>query len=293
MSISSYTAAFLPGRGVLRIGGEEASGFLQALITNNIENATAENAVYSALLTPQGKFLFDFFIVRDGDDYLLDCERARAADLLKRLILYRLRAKVTLANESANYSVAALWGEGEPPSLPGLAYPDPRTALMGWRAILPGSEPAVEGVRLVPAADYHARRVAFGVGEAPFDIEAERSFPLEANLDDLQGIDFQKGCFVGQEVTSRTKRRGVVRKRLLPCRVEGDMPSPGSPVKVGQREVGTVHSVDNAGERLIALLRLDLIDGAIIEAGTAELFPEKPLWATFHISMAEEEDADG
>lgn len=298
MATSTFKAALLPARGVLRIAGEEATAFLQNLLTNNVENARDGKAVYSALLTPQGKFLFDFFIVPDGADYLLDCDGGRAADLLKRLTFYRLRAKVTFTDESDRLAVAALWANGEEnaslPAAPGILYPDPRTPLMGFRLILPAADAAMAltkaGVEPVPPAQYHTRRVALGIGEAPADIEAERSFPLEANLDELNAIDFQKGCFVGQEVTSRTKRRGTVRKRLLPCRVEGELPVPGTPVRVGQREVGTVHSVDLTAGRLIALLRLDLIDDAIIEAGSAELFPEKPEWATFQISIEDGTD---
>lgn len=293
-------ASPLSGRGVLRISGEEARSFLQNLVTNNVEKAQGAQAVYSALLTPQGKFLFDFFIVEDPADksaLLLDCDGARAGDLAKRLTMYKLRAKVTIENLGETMGVAVFWQEdGQPFEGPG--FPDPRNAAMGRRAILPKEEIdatiRTAGVKEAPEEAWHRHRIGLGIGDAEQDFEPDRTFPLEVNFDELNGIDFHKGCYIGQEVTSRTKRRGSVRKRLLPVHVEGEMPKPGTPIKGGAREVGTIFSTDPETERALALIRLDLIRSSVLEAGTAEIRPEIPAWLP--VEMAEGDgngDAEG
>ncbi len=280
--MSELKAAVLPDRGVLSIGGKDARSFLQGLVTNDVDLARPGEAVYAGLLTPQGKFLFDFFITADGDGLILDCDGARLAELKKRLDFYKLRADVAIEDLSAGRSVVAFWNETVP-TLPGLAFADPRLAALGRRAIATAPEEAVKasGATAATAADYHRHRIALGVGDAARDFEPDRTFPLEVNFDELHGIDFHKGCFVGQEVTSRTKRRGSVRKRLLPCLVEGDLPKPHTPVRASGREAGMVFSGDAETGRVLALLRLDLIDGAVIEAGDAGLTPKKPEWANF------------
>ena len=279
-------AAILPERGVLRVGGADARPFLQGLVTNNIDLVEGPHAIYAGLLTPQGKFLFDFFVSADGDALLLDCDAARAADLLKRLAFYKLRANVTLENLSASCAVVAFWGEG---AAPVGAFPDPRLAALGYRLVTSSPADALKDASPATANEYHRHRIALGVGDAAQDFEPDRTFPLEVNFDDLHGVDFKKGCFVGQEVTSRTKRRGSVRKRLLPCRVEGDLPKPHTPVRASGREAGTVFSGDAETGRVLALLRLDLIDGAVLEAGDASLTPEKPNWANFELEGASDE----
>lgn len=284
--MSGLKASLLPERGVLKVGGADARPFLQGLITNNIDLVEGNRAIYAGLLTPQGKFLFDFFITADHDELLLDCDAARAADLLKRLAFYKLRADVTLENLGATHSVAALWdGQVAPTG----AFPDPRLAALGHRIVTSTPAETLKGLTQAMPADYHRHRIALGVGDAARDFEPDRSFPLEMNLDELNGIDFKKGCFVGQEVTSRTKRRGSVRKRLLPCRVEGDLPKPHTPVRSSGREAGMVFSGDAETSRVLALLRLDLIDGAVLEAGEAGLTPEKPDWASFEFEGAPDE----
>lgn len=277
-------ASVLPERGVLRLGGAEARPFLQGLVTNNVDLAEPGRAVYAALLTPQGKFLFDFFVTAEDDALILDCDGARRADLMKRLAFYKLRAKVEIEDLSATRKVVAFWG-AEPPALPGLSFADPRLAALGRRLVAAEPDEAVKASGAVPLspADYHRHRIGLGVGDAARDFEPDRTFPLEANFDELNGIDFRKGCFIGQEVTSRTKRRGSVRKRLLPCRVEGDLPKPHTPVRASGREAGLVYSGDAESGRVLALLRLDLIDGVVLEAGDASLTPEKPDWATFEL----------
>jgi folate-binding protein YgfZ len=281
----SLKASILPERGILRVGGPEARSFLQNLITNNVDLVDGSRAIYAGLLTPQGKFLFDFFISADpaSDGLLLDCDGARAADLAKRLAFYKLRANVTIEDLSGQLKVMAIWGGDAPKG----ALSDPRLPAMGARLI--AADPNVAGAETASPADYHAHRIALGVGDAAHDFEPDRSFPLEVNFEEMNGVDFQKGCFIGQEVTSRTKRRGSVRKRLVPCDVVGDMPKPHDPIRSVGREVGTVFSVDPAGERVLALIRLDLLNGAPLEIGDTTLTPHKPQWAHFEMEGAEDD----
>ncbi|MGB5948925.1 MAG: folate-binding protein [Parvibaculum sp.] len=307
--MSELKAAILPDRGVLRVGGADAREFLQGLVTNNVDLVKPGEAIYAGLLTPQGKFLFDFFITSEDGGFILDCDGGRVGELQKRLTFYKLRANITLEDLSAERSVIAFWGGAQAafpdpastdprlaalmysdPRLAALVYSDPRLAALGHRAISSAPEAAIAaaGARSATPADYHRHRIALGVGDAAQDFEPDRSFPLEVNFDELHGVDFHKGCFVGQEVTSRTKRRGSVRKRLIPCRVQGDLPKPRTPVRASGREAGTVFSGDAETGRVLALLRLDLIEGAVLEAGEATLTPERPDWAAF--SLAEESD---
>ncbi|MFN4353184.1 YgfZ/GcvT domain-containing protein [Parvibaculum sp.] len=293
-------ASRLSGRGIVRIGGPEARSFLQGLVTNNVDKAGGTQLVYSALLTPQGKFLFDFFMTSDPADkeaVMLDCDGARAGEFIKRLSMYKLRAKVEIEDKSDGFAVIAFWNEDGSPMPDGPGLPDPRHPQMGRRAILPEKDAnaavAAAKAEEAPEQEWHRHRISLGIGEAAEDFEPDRTFPLEVNFAELNGIDFHKGCFIGQEVTSRTKRRGSVRKRLLPVHVEGDMPEPGTPVKGGVREVGTIHSTDAESERALALLRLDLIGSAILEAGQAEIRPEIPGWLEASIESGHSEDSGG
>lgn len=286
--MSGLKASLLDERGVIAISGEDARSFLQALITNNIDEVVAGRAIYAALLTPQGKYLFDFFITEQEGRLLLDCARDRVPDLVKRLGFYKLRAKVTIEDVSSQFSVAALWGA--PLTLPQeiASFPDPRLAALGFRALLPAqgaqSLLARAGANIVDADHYAHHRIAQGIGDAS-DFEPERSFPLELNFDLLNGIDFKKGCFIGQEVTSRVKRRGSVRKRLMHCQVQGALPSPGSAVLSGEREVGSVFSVDTSANSLLALLRLDAL-ALRLTVGDAVLVPAPASWLAHSIEEA-------
>lgn len=287
----SLKASILPERGVLRVGGADARAFLQNLITNNVDFVDDSHAIYTGLLTPQGKFLFDFFIQTDktDDGLLIDCDGARADDLVKRLTFYKLRAAVTIENLSDKLKVMAIWGSDEAMKIAD-ARPDPRLPAMGARLIAPS--PQAPGAAAATPADYHTHRIALGVGDSIKDFEPDRTFPLEVNFEEMNGVDFQKGCFIGQEVTSRTKRRGTVRKRLLPCDVMGVMPKPHTPITSIGREVGTVFSVDNENERVMALLRLDLINKAPLEIGDTVLTPHKPYWAHFEMRGLEDDEAE-
>lgn len=295
--MTKLQASTLDRRGVVKISGPEARQFLQGLITNDAELAQPGVAVYSALLTPQGKYLFDFFLIENATgDMLLECDRTRADDLAKRLGTYKLRAKVDISNVSDDHAVIVSWGEGAAALPKAISYADPRVATLGFRHIVLAGEAdktlAASGAEAVTPEVYDSLRIVQGVGEAPFDFEPERSFPLEMNFDDLHAIDFKKGCFVGQEVTSRTKRRGSVRKRLLPCLVEGPLPKPHTPITAIGREVGMISSVDADTGHVLALMRLDFLHDVVLEVGDAEVTPLKPVWATFTVDGIVEDDVE-
>jgi len=293
--MSMPKAALLPDRGVIGIAGEDARSFLQALITNTIDDVADGKAVYAALLTPQGKYLFDFFIVEAEDRLLLDCDAAKLPGLIKRLGFYKLRAKVSIEDMSSRLAVAAMWdGEAIRPLQDAILFADPRLATLGQRALLPRDAAksllAQSGAHLVEEQEYQRHRIRLGVGDTA-DFESERSFPLELNLDELNAIDFKKGCFIGQEVTSRVKRRGSVRKRLVSCHVEGNLPLPGTNISSGAREAGTVFSGDAASGIVLALLRLDFLD-APLTAGDSKLIPQPQVWLARSIEEAEHDGPD-
>ena len=236
-------------RGVLRISGPDARIFLQGLVSNDVTHATAERAIYAALLTAQGKFLHDFFIVEREGALCLDGEAPRLADLQRRLSLYKLRSKVVI-EPAPELAVALLYGQGAAPLLglepePGsartvaagggaiLAYVDPRLAELGVRAILPRDAMAAIatlGFAAGTTADYESRRLAAGVPDGSRDLPVEKAILLENGFDELHGIDWQKGCYMGQELTARTKYRGLIRKRLLPVAIDGSPPPPGASI---------------------------------------------------------------
>jgi tRNA-modifying protein YgfZ len=255
-------AAMLEDRGVVQVGGEDASSFLQGLLTNDVERLPPGEARYAALLSPQGKILFDMLVVRaPGDDrpaYLLDCAAAQASDLARRLGFYKLRAKVALADVSADHGVVAGWGEEPETAGGGIVYRDPRTALLGWRAILPRAKAEAFGGGHVH--EYDALRIALAVPKGGVDFAYGDAFPHDANLDTLQGVDFGKGCYVGQEVVSRMRHRGTARKRIARVKVGADAPPPGTPVLDGGLAVGTLGS--SAGREALAMLRLDRVEEA-------------------------------
>jgi folate-binding protein YgfZ len=255
-------AAFLEDRGIVRVSGEDAAAFLQNLLTNDVEALAPHEARYAALLTPQGKILFDFLVVHApadaGASYLLDCDRARAADLAKRLSLYKLRAKVAIADESADHGVIAYW-HGEPENAPGgVFYRDPRALGLGHRAILPRAMAIAVGEADV--GEYEALRISLGVPKGGVDFAFGDAFPHDADMDLLGGVDFKKGCYVGQEVVSRMKHRGEARKRVVRVRLEGAGPAPGVEVTDGERPVGVLGS--SSGRHALALLRLDRVEEA-------------------------------
>jgi folate-binding protein YgfZ len=286
-------------RGVLRISGPDARTFLQGLVSNDVTRATAERAIYAALLTAQGKFLHDFFIVERDGALCLDAEAPRLADLQRRLSLYKLRSKVAI-EPAPELAVALLYGDGAAPLLglepePGsartvaagggavLVYVDPRLAELGVRAILPRDAVAAIatlGFAAGTVADYESRRLAAGVPDGSRDLPVEKAILLENGFDELHAIDWQKGCYMGQELTARTKYRGLIRKRLLPVGIDGPLPPPGTPVMAGDKEAGEMRSA--AGDRGLAMLRLDCLENpGELRAGDARLTPRRPAWARF------------
>jgi folate-binding protein YgfZ len=261
-------AALLEDRGVISVSGADATGFLQGLLTNDVERLAPGQARYAALLTPQGKILFDMIVVRahgDAPSYLIDCAAAQAADLAKRLGFYKLRAKVTIADESATRAVAAFWGD-EPPSVEGLVYADPRDPRLGSRGILAREVAAAIGSEHV--GDYEALRIATAAPKGGVDFTYGDAFPHDANFDLLHGVDFDKGCYVGQEVVSRMQHRGTARKRVARVKLAGPAPAPGTPVLDRELAVGTLGS--SSGREALALLRLDRAEEAKAEGRTLD-----------------------
>lgn len=288
----------LETRGVLAVAGEDARSWLQGLISNDIRKVTNSQAIYAALLTPQGKFLHDFFIVQHENLFLLDCEASRIDELEARLARYRLRAQVTLAKwdwhcVALNGQAAALLGlDGEVGSCAaffgGMVYRDPRLAEIGARAVLPREAlpQALLNAGLEPSSyeDYDLLRLSLALPDGSRDIAVEKGFLLENNFDDLNGVDFDKGCYIGQELTARTKFRATVRKRLFRVDVSGPLPEPGTTISFADAPAGTMCSGrDRIG---LALLRLDAVKNAAergesLCAGEARLTPVKPSWANF------------
>ncbi len=283
----------LEDRGVLAISGPDARSYLQTIVSNDLEKVSASCAIYAALLTPQGKFLHDFFISALGETLLFDCEGARVDDLERRLAFYRLRAQAKIENWSGRYRVFALIGDDQEPGdakafAGGVVYGDPRLGAIGARAILPrhGAVAALEAAGFCPAPteDYELLRLRYGLPDGSRDILVEKGFLLENGIGDLHGVDFEKGCYIGQELTARTKHRATIRKRLLRVDIDGPLPPPGAPVMLGDKQAGEMRS--GQGVLGLALLRLELIDQAassgepLICAG-ATLTPVKPDWARF------------
>jgi folate-binding protein YgfZ len=261
----SASYAFLPNRAVIVLGGPAWRDFLQGLITQDTLTLGDGEIRLAALLTPQGRLLFDLFLIGRGEGVLIDCAAEARDALHDRLVLYRLRAKVEIAK--ADLPVLALWGStGAPAGF----FPDPRTPDLGFRAY---GATAPDSARACDEAAYDAHRLACGV-PGPADWQAEPTYPIEANFDLLKGIDFKKGCFVGQETTSRMKRRGAIRSRMVPITFEGAAPEPGAELLAGTLRAGEVRSV--RGERAMTLLRLDRLEAGPLRFGAGQTW--RPLW---------------
>jgi folate-binding protein YgfZ len=266
--------AALPHRSVLAVEGEDRIDFLQGLVSNDVAAAVPGHAVWAALLTPQGKWLADFFVFTDGDRLLLDCERELAPGVLRRLSRYRLRSKVVL-RAADELSVYVGWDGGAPAAI-AIAAPDPRLPEAGWRLL--STEPLPTTALEV---DWDRLRLGLGLPDGSRDLEAEKTVLLEAGFDELHGVSWSKGCYMGQELTARTKYRGLVKRRLIPVTVEGPLPPPGAPVLRKDAEVGTMRSGrDQVG---LAVLRLDALDGPLV-CGAAALLPRVPAWMQLHHS---------
>jgi folate-binding protein YgfZ len=283
----------LDDRGILAVSGPDRRPFLQGLVSNDVDKVGPTAARYAAFLTAQGKYLYDFMMAEAGESIWLDTEAARLGDLKRRLSIYRLRTKASL-DEQSGLCVAAVFGAEALatlglPSEPGAARPfgsgvvfvDPRLAALGARAILPldGARALLgnAGISETGFDSYDRLRLSLGIPDGSRDLVLEKSILLEAGFDELNGVDWQKGCYIGQELTARTKYRGLVKRRLMPVEIEGPTPSPGTIVTMDGREVGEMRSSrDGLG---LALLRIEPVrEGKRLAAGDATLVPLRPSW---------------
>jgi folate-binding protein YgfZ len=282
--------AVLEGRAILAIGGPDRASFLQGLVSNDTARISGERAVYGALLTAQGKYLHDFIMIEVDETIWLDGEAARLADLKRRLALYRLRAKVTL-DERPELAVAAVWGD-KPLGLPdspgaartfagGVAFVDPRLAVLGVRVIAPRERLRAalsdSDVSETDFAAYDRLRLSFGVPDGSRDLMLDKSILLESGFEELNGVDWDKGCYIGQELTARTKYRGLIKKRLFPVRIDGPTPEPGALVTLDGHDAGEMRSSrDGIG---VALLRLEAVAaGHKLQVGDTTIHPVRPDW---------------
>jgi len=291
----------LPERGLITLRGNDARTLLQGVISTAMERVSPASASYGALLTPQGKYLFDFIMVQIGDTLFLDTERSRAADLLRRLSMYRLRAEVEIEDRSDGFEVAALMGPDVAQCLdladqPGAARAhgggavliDPRLRQLGGRAVLPRGKVAAiledMGFGALPHTAYDQARLLLGVPDGSRDLMIDRSTLLESGFEELHGVDFDKGCFVGQELTARMKYRGLVRKRLMPVDLNGPPPPAGTAIRLDGKDAGEMRS--SQGSHGIALLRLEQVarsakEGVPLLADDTEVVPKRPDWVNF------------
>jgi folate-binding protein YgfZ len=272
MSETNALCTLLSDRGVVAVTGEDALAFLDNLVTNSLDGMEEGNARFAALLNPQGKMLFEFLAVRTAVGFLLDVRRDKAGELVKRLTLYRLRAKVEIKDVSAHHAIAAVWWMplgARPTSFTYEAevvetFADPRDSRLGVRLIVKTSENEqpirqLSGVTMSDETAYQRARVDAAVAEAGFDYALGDAYPHEANFDLTNGVSFTKGCYVGQEVVSRMQNKTVVRKRVV--RVSGAELETGAEIKVGDAAIGTVGT--SAGGRALALVRLDRVAEAL------------------------------
>jgi len=289
----AFTA--LPHRALIAVRGDDRIGFLQGLVSNDMTRVEAGAAVWAAFLTPQGKFLHEFFAVPHHDAVLLECERDRRDDLVTRLARYKLRAKVSLAADDA-LMVGVAWGDGASAALEssnapgqvkehdaGVIYTDPRLQDAGVRFALAEAEIsnlAKQGLNASKPADYDALRFRLGLPDGSRDMEVDKALLLENGFEELNGVDFKKGCYIGQELTARTHYRALIKKRLMPVEIEGPTPPPGTEIKTADgADAGELKS--SSGGAGLALLRLDK-SGQDLIAGDARLRAHQPAWMKIH-----------
>jgi len=285
-------------RGALRVAGEDRISFLQGLISNDVTRVSPTQAIYAALLTPQGRFQWDMFVAGADDTLVLDVERDRAADLVKKLSIYRLRSKVVLQNPGDGVEIVVAYGPGAAAALglpatagaakaidDAIAYVDPRLPDLGVRVMAPDGHAAAllaaQGFTPAPFDAYETLRLSLGVPDGSRDLPVDKALLLENGFDELNGVDWNKGCYMGQELTARTKYRALVKKRLLPVAVEGPLPAAGTPVMLDNQEAGEMRS--GVAGRALALLRLEAVDkvaagGGTLTAGDTRLKPLFPDW---------------
>jgi folate-binding protein YgfZ len=280
-------AAHLTERGIVTVAGDDARRFLNNLVTADMTAVSPAKAGFGALLTPQGKIIADFFVAEDAQDgsFFLDCPAALAATLATRLTFYKLRAKIAVADASNAYDVWAVWDGAAPPS--GLVFSDPRWSTLGQRSIVPAAQresvTAAMSAQTAAESAYDAHRIACGIPRGGIDFAYGDTFPHEADMDQLSGVDFEKGCYIGQEVVSRVEHRGTARARVVPVAFDDLAPPPGTLVTAGEKEIGTLGSA--AAGRALALLRLDRAadaraQGVPLTAGGVTLRVLRPEWAS-------------
>jgi tRNA-modifying protein YgfZ len=266
-------AAFLPDRGVVKVSGEDARDFLNGLVTTDVTLSRPGLGRFGALLTPQGKIIVDFLITEapsgHGGGFLIDCPRALAKGLADKLGFYKLRAKVAVENLSDHLGVLAAW-DGDFAVKPDLSFADPRNDALGWRILIPEELKQkvadLIGADLVDSPAYETHRIASGAPRGGLDFMYGDAFPHETNMDRLHGVDFDKGCYVGQEVVSRMQHRGTARTRTVKVILDGFAPEPGTAILAGDKPVGTIGSA--SGQHGLALIRTDRVTDAI-DAGLA------------------------
>lgn len=252
--------ALLPHRGILELSGPDRVTFLNGLVSNDVSKARAGEAVWAALLTPQGRYLNDFFVFSDNERLLLDIPRDDIPALSEKLRRFKLRAKVEIADQSERYQVYAIW-QGVAPTLP-LTAADPRLKAAGYRCL--GTTPLACSASF---EDYAAHRIALGLPDGPPDLEPGKTLLLEAGFDELNGIDWQKGCYMGQELTARTKYRGLVKRRLLPATLSQPGLEAGTSILANGQEVGTLRS--SAGTQALVMLQLSALQETLSLSGGA------------------------
>lgn len=272
MNLESFAAQELAGRSLLRVEGIEARAFLQGLLTCDVDGMSPGGSCYGALLTPQGKILFDLFVYNGPDGLLIDCANSQKAELLKRLGFYKLRAKVTITTAD-DLAIAV-----SPEPIQG-GWPDPRFPAMGWRAVVArGAMSAGTG--------YHRARITAGLADSDADLGSGEFFPHEANFDQIGAVSFTKGCYIGQEVVSRMEHRGTARARIIPVTCEKAAPPKGSDIRSGDKSIGTM--LGSEGDAGLALIRLDRLAEAtepLLSEGVS-MTVQKPAYARYDVAGA-------
>ncbi len=286
-----FSCVALPQRSVITVEGEERKTFLQGLISNDTARIAETQGIYALFLTPQGRFLHDMFITERNETLFIETDSEQLEGFAKKLNMYRLRAKASVAT-APSWRVYAAFGadaaarfglEGKPAGSVavyenGWALCDPRLAEAGIRLILPDSATPPD---LAPFDTYDYFRLSLGLPDSGRDLLVEKAIPLENGMDELNAIDWDKGCYMGQELTARTRYRGLVRKRLLPVRIDGPAPAADAPILLNDQEVGVMRS--SQGDLGLALLRLEKVEAAqkenlSLSSETARLTPFVPDW---------------
>ena len=288
----------LQDRGVLAVSGEDKITFLQGLVSNDVNLISDTLSIYAALLTPQGKFFCDFFMSKHKYGFLLECDLNILNDLKKKLQMHKLRSKIDLENISEKFDVVAGFGDsihssvgltGDPGKTiqvsNGIIMVDPRLGAMGLRMLLMKNSPPTFGqLKECDNNDYELLRITSGVPDGVQDMQFQKTILLEAGFDELNGINWSKGCYMGQELTARTKYRGLIKRRLIPVSINGTLPEPGTLIMFGEKEAGEIRS--GVGNAAMALMRLNILEewsrsGGELTAGSSSVMPQKQNWMNF------------